>query len=75
MIDHSFSSFFFFLIWALRPVKIISLILSSQNEWFPENTHKKKNLTTRKAELGLSLMWQSSNPQQWNDPAITSTIY
>ena len=48
-------------IWVLWPVKIISLILSSQNERFPEkNTHKKEEKTKTKnrpdhpqAELGL----------------------
>ena len=33
----------FFLIWALRPLNIISLILSSEIVWFPENTKKRKD--------------------------------
>ena len=61
---------FFFLIWALRPVKIISLILSRVNRKVGRKREipEKKHLTTRTQNLAC-LTWpeQSSNPQRWDD--------
>ena len=61
---------FFYFIRVLQPVKIISLILSSQSfggaktgdPWEKKPDHMQ-------AELGLSHMWPElgSNPQRWDD--------
>ena len=62
---------FFYFIWVLRPVKIISLILNRVNRLVEAKTGDpwEKTPDHMQAELGLYYMWLELglNPQRWDD--------
>ena len=69
--EHDVICTFFFLIWVLRPIKIISLILRSIVMWGEKKMGdpREKPIDHPQAELGLSHMWPELglNPQRWDD--------